>query len=93
MRDERFSKKAASLNELFARAAKRTPRVEFLELEAVLGEGGGYATFVRGADGRVSRFRLDDGIHYSPAGARAVAHWGVDWVKERVGEMVVEKSH
>jgi uncharacterized protein len=88
MRDERFAKKAAALNQLFSRTARRTPRVEFLELEAVLGQGGGeYATFVRGADGRISRFRLDDGVHYSPAGARAVARWGVDWAKERLDEM------
>ena len=39
--------------------------------------------FVRGEDGRLVRFRLDDGVHYSPAGARAITRWVVDWIYER----------
>lgn len=86
MRDARYSQRTADLNRLFAAAARKVPRVELLQLDMlVAGEGGGYATFVRSAEGQLTRFRLDDGVHYSPAGARAVARWGVDWLNERAG--------
>jgi uncharacterized protein len=85
MRDARYAQRTSDLNRLFSSAARRVPRVEFLELEMlVAGERGGYATFVRSPEGKLTRFRLDDGVHYSPAGARAVARWGVDWVNERL---------
>ena len=35
------------------------------------------------ASGRLVRLRMDDGVHYSPAGARAISRWVVDWLRER----------
>jgi hypothetical protein len=84
MRSARYSSHAHYLNGIFARAAKKVPGVEFLELRMLVADSAGeYATFVRTADGRLVRFRLDDGVHYSPAGARAITRWVVDWIYER----------
>ena len=84
MRSGRFSSHAQYLNAIYLQAAKKVRGVEFLELRMLVSDPSGeYATFVRGADGRLVRFRLDDGVHYSPAGARAITRWVVDWVYER----------
>lgn len=84
MRDQRFSRRAEVLNRLFSEAADRVPRVEYLEVGMLLsGPDQQYATFGKRSDGQRAKLRLDDGIHYSPAGARAIARWVMDWVRER----------
>ena len=84
MKDKRLSARAAYLNSVFAHCAKRVPRVEFLEVDVLVGDQQRqFATFVQGKDGRLQRYRLDDGVHLAPAGARAVAVWVRDWVRER----------
>lgn len=84
MRSGKFSAHAQYLNAIFAQSARKVPGVEFLELRMLVSDDAGeYATFVRGPNGALVRFRLDDGVHYSPAGARAIARWVVDWIYER----------
>ena len=85
MREARYSAHAAYLNAIFAQAARKTPHVEFLELRMLVSDRGSgeYSTFVPGPDGRLIRYRLDDGIHYAPAGASAITRWVVDWIYER----------
>lgn len=84
MRERRLSGRAASLNRLFAQTARKVPRVEVLELDVLVGDGERrYATFVQGKDGRLLRYRLDDGVHLAPAGAQAVSRWVQDWLRER----------
>lgn len=84
MRESGFSERAQYLNGIFAQSARKVPRVEFLELGMLVSNGQReYATFLREPGGRLARFRLDDGVHYSPAGARAITRWVVDWVYER----------
>ncbi|MFZ5442020.1 MAG: DUF459 domain-containing protein [Myxococcota bacterium] len=84
MRERRLSARAASLNGLFAATARRVPRVELLELDVLVGDRERqYATFVQGKDGRLVRYRLDDGVHLAPAGAQAVARWVGEWLAER----------
>ena len=84
MRDRRLSSRAARLNGLFRVAARRVPRVEVLELDVLVGDGERqYATFVQARDGRLVRYRLDDGVHLAPGGARVVSTWVVDWMRER----------
>jgi uncharacterized protein len=88
MRAGRFSRHAQYLNKIFARTAKSVPGIEFLELRMLVSDSAGeYATFVPGPDGRLVRYRLDDGIHYSPAGARAITHWIIEWIDERYGKL------
>lgn len=84
MKDRRLSARAAFLNSVFAHCARKVPRVEFLEVDVLVGnQQRQFATFVQGPDGRLLRYRLDDGVHLAPAGARAVAVWVRDWVRER----------
>ncbi len=85
MRDRHFSERTRALNRVFAQAARSVPRVEFLDLNMLVsGPDGNFASFVTTTDGRFTRVRLDDGVHYSPAGARAIARWVLDWVHERI---------
>lgn len=84
MRDRRLSARAAFLNKVFAQCARKVPRVEFLEVDLLIGDPQRqFATFVKAPDGRLLRYRLDDGVHLAPAGSRAVAVWVRDWVRER----------
>lgn len=84
MRPGRFSNHTQYLNSIFAQTAKKVRGVEFLELRMLVSDAQGeYATFVPGPDGKLVRYRLDDGIHYSPAGARAISRWVIDWIEER----------
>ena len=84
MRDKRLSTRAAFLNRVFAQTARKVPRVEFLEVDLLIGDPQRqFATFVQAPDGRLLRYRLDDGVHLAPAGSRAVAVWVRDWLRER----------
>jgi uncharacterized protein len=84
MRDRRLSARAAFLNSVFAQCARKVPRVEFLEVDLLIGDAQRqYATFVQSPEGKLQRYRLDDGVHLAPAGSRAVAVWVRDWVRER----------
>lgn len=86
MRDRRLSARATYLNGVFAQCARKVPRVEFLEVDLLIGDPQRqFATFVQAPDGRLLRYRLDDGVHLAPAGSRAVAVWVRDWVRERAG--------
>ncbi len=84
MRDRRLSARAAYLNSVFAQCARKVKGVEFLEVDVLVGDRQRqFATFVQAPDGKLVRYRLDDGVHLAPAGARAVAVWVRDWVRER----------
>jgi hypothetical protein len=88
MRDTRLHERTQYLNGIFAQCASKVPRVEFLPLGMLVSSGSGeYATFLNGPDGRLVRYRLDDGVHYSPAGARAISRWVVDWIYERMRKL------
>ena len=83
MREAWFSERARYLNRIFAQTAKQFSQVEYFDLEMLVSApNGDYATFLRNADGRFVRMRMDDGVHYSPSGAKAVARWVVDWIYE-----------
>jgi hypothetical protein len=84
MRESLFSERALYLNRIFAQAAKEVARVEYLDLEMLVSQpNGDYATFILDGEGRFVRARMDDGVHYSPSGAKAIARWVVDWIYER----------
>ena len=84
MRGGKLASRVEQLNAVFAAAARKVPRVEYLELGMLVSEPDGrYATFVEDADDRPVRFRMDDGVHYSPSGAKVVARWIVDWIYNR----------
>ena len=83
MRDEAYDRRARQLNGIFKRVARALPNVDFMELSMLLaGPDGGYATFVSNG-GRLVRVRMEDGVHYAPAGAKAIARWVHDWAREK----------
>ena len=85
MRSERFASRVLVLNEVFADVAQRVDGVDFLDLDMLVsGPDRQYATFGRDGDGVLTRMRLDDGVHYAPAGARRISRWVVDWARESV---------
>lgn len=85
MRDPVLNARARQLNQLFTVAASRVRGVEVLEVQMLLsGPDGRYATFISGADGAYLRVRMDDGVHYTPAGARSISRWVIDWLRERL---------
>jgi lysophospholipase L1-like esterase len=84
MRDSRLQARATFVNGLFTQTARKVRGVEVMPLDVLVGDAEGrYATFVTEPDGRPRRYRLDDGVHLAPAGARAVSRWVLDWVRER----------
>jgi lysophospholipase L1-like esterase len=83
MRDAGLSRRSTHLNRMFAQEARQHPGVEFLELSMLFAEPGGeYSSFLT-VGKSVVRVRLEDGVHYSPPGARLLAQWVDDWVHER----------
>lgn len=84
MREPGLARRTAALNGIFASVGARVPGVEFLEFDMLVSPGQReYATFLRGPDGKLVRYRLDDGVHLAPAASRAIARWVIDWVHER----------
>ena len=84
MREKHFAERTKGLNRIFASAARSVPRVEYLEVNMLLSDSGGdFATFSTDSSGHYTRLRMDDGVHYSPGGARLVSRWIVDWLRER----------
>lgn len=78
-----FSDRARSLNKIFAQAASGVPGVEYLDVEMLVSRNGEYATFLKNPDGRFVRVRMEDGVHYAPAGGKLISRWLVDWIYER----------
>jgi hypothetical protein len=83
MRNAAFSEKARHLNSIFAQAAREVAGVEYLDVEMLVGRDGEYVTFIRNSEGRFVRVRMEDGVHYAPAGAKLISRWLVDWIHER----------
>lgn len=75
MREKRLSTRALILNRIFAECARRVPRVELIELATLVTDAERkFSTFVHAPDGRLLRYRLDDGVHFAAAGSRVVSN-------------------
>lgn len=82
MRAARYDGRMKHLNAIFADEARQLARVTFQETASAVGdEGGGFAAYLRGADGRLMRARMEDGVHYTAGGAQAVAARVIEWVR------------
>lgn len=85
MREKRLSARALLLNRIFAECAGRVPRVELLELSTLVTDRERerkFSTFVHSPDGRLLRYRLDDGVHFATAGSRVVSNAVVDRLRK-----------
>jgi hypothetical protein len=85
MRSRKYDRRMQHLNTIFAHEARQLARVEFQETFSVVGdEDGGFAAYRRGPDGKLTRARMEDGVHYAAGGARAVAARVALWVRAKL---------
>ena len=78
-----LSRRASHLNSLFASTAREIPGIEFMNVGLLIsGPDGGYTSFLGDSRGRLVRVRMEDGIHYSSAGAQILSRWVVDWIRQ-----------
>jgi hypothetical protein len=72
-RDARYSQDMAYLNAIYRDMLKGTDAT-FVDIWTLVADaGGGYAAYGPAPDGTTARLRLDDGIHFTPAGYDIVA--------------------
>lgn len=72
-RENGYATDMSFLNELYA-AATTTAGADYLPLWTVIADdAGNYAAYGKALDGETKRLRLDDGIHFTPAGYDIVA--------------------
>lgn len=85
VRSDTFRSRVRLLNEIYESEAARHPRVTFVEAWSVFaGPDGGYSEYLTDPQGNLVDMRLDDGVHYTTAGAIRLAEvvYGVlaeDW--------------
>jgi len=75
MKNERLSADMAELNEIFKARAARAD-IPYVDLwEAMTDEHGQYSVFGPDINGQIVKLRSADGVHFTDAGARSVAHF------------------
>lgn len=74
VQSETFQPRVRLMNSIYADLASQHPRVTFIEAWSVFeGPDGGYSEYLTDADGNLVDMRLDDGVHYTTAGAIRLA--------------------
>ncbi|MCC3244088.1 DUF459 domain-containing protein [Methylocystis sp. WRRC1] len=82
MKNESYSADMAKLNEIFRDRASANGAV-FVDLwEALADERGQYSAFGPDINGQIVKLRSGDGVHFTEAGARSVAHFVASEVKK-----------
>ncbi|MGD9544536.1 MAG: DUF459 domain-containing protein [Methylocystis sp.] len=75
MKNERLSADMAQLNEIFKERAAQA-NIPYVDLwEAMTDEHGQYSAFGPDINGQIVKLRSADGVHFTEAGARSVAHF------------------
>lgn len=71
---ESFQERVRLMNGIYEELAEAHPRVTFVEAWSLFtGPDGGYSEYLPDADGNLVDMRLDDGVHYTTAGAIRLA--------------------
>lgn len=74
VQSETFQPRVRLMNTIYEEQAALHPRVTFIEAWSVFeGPDGGYSEYLTDADGNLVDMRLDDGVHYTTAGAIRLA--------------------
>jgi uncharacterized protein len=82
MKSDRLSKDALALNEMYKEHASRAGAIYVDVWEAFGDEHGAYAASGPDVEGQVVRLRAADGVHFTKAGARKLAHFVEDEIKK-----------
>lgn len=86
VRSETFQERVRSMNEIYETQAGEHPRVTFVETWSVFeGPDGGYSEYLTNAEGDLVDMRLDDGVHYTTAGAIRLAEVTYDIISQDWG--------
>jgi uncharacterized protein len=82
MKSDRSSKDALALNEMYKEHASKAGAIYVDVWEAFGDDHGAYAASGPDVEGQVVRLRAADGIHFTKAGARKLAHFVEDEIKK-----------
>jgi hypothetical protein len=87
LKSEGLSKDALAFNELYRAHAGKSGAIYLDIWEAFADEAGTYAASGPDIDGQIVKLRAADGIHFTKAGARKLAHFVEPEIRRRLGEM------
>ena len=83
---ETFQERVRLMNGIYEEVAESHPRVTFVEAWSLFeGSDGGYSEYLPDADGNLVDMRLDDGVHYTTAGAIRLAEHTFEIIAEDWG--------
>lgn len=82
MKNEHFSADMAKLNDIYKERAAHAGAVYVDIWEAMADEKGQYSAFGPDINGQIVKLRSADGVHFTEAGARSVAHFVAAEVKK-----------
>lgn len=74
MSDAGFSERVRGVNEVFREVAAKRPALTYVDAFSVFsGRDGAFTSTLPNGDGRATRVRAQDGIHFTPAGGELLA--------------------
>jgi hypothetical protein len=88
MRSERLSDDAMAFNEFYRAYAEKAGATYIDIWEAFADEAGQYSAFGPDINGQTVRLRAGDGVHFTKAGARKLAHFVEPAIRRNLGEVL-----
>jgi hypothetical protein len=88
LRSERLSGDALAFNEFYRAYAEKAGATYIDIWEAFADEGGHYSAFGPDINGQTVRLRAGDGVHFTKAGARKLAHFVEPAIRRNLGEVL-----
>lgn len=88
LKSERLAEDALAFNELYRSHAGKAGATYLDVWEAFADEAGAYRASGPDIDGQIVKLRAADGIHFTKAGARKLAHFVEPEIRRRLGEIV-----
>ena len=80
---ETFQERVRLMNSIYEEVAEAHPRVTFIEAWSLFeGPDGGYSEYLPDEEGNLVDMRLDDGVHYTTAGAIRLANHTFEIIAE-----------
>ncbi len=88
LRSERLSGDALAFNEFYRAYAEKSGATYIDIWEAFADEGGQYSAFGPDINGQTVRLRAGDGVHFTKAGARKLAHFVEPAIRRNLDEVL-----
>lgn len=87
-KDDAFADSMAALNDIYRDVAARTGATFVDTWEAFSDDGGGFSAFGPDVNGQTVRLRSADGIHFTKAGGRKLAHFVATQIRRALDHQV-----